>query len=95
MTIGYEDVQVTEELLEEYEREKEQAVGPAKYGRFKAWLYYANIRRRQLQGLHENCLVGNTSQGVRTVHCICGLYLSGSEEQDLGLLSPEIGRAHV
>ena len=90
MSIGYEDVEVTEELLTEYEREKELAEGWAKYARFKAWLYHANVRRRQLQGLHENCLVGVSADGLRTVHCICGMFFQGSDLKDGSQISGEV-----
>ena len=89
MSIGYENVQVTDELLKEYEEEKKKAEGWAKYGRFKAWLYYANLKRRQLQGLHENCLVGYSIDGIRQVHCICGLILQGDGPQKAELISEE------
>ena len=92
MAIHYHEVQVTEELLIRYEREKDQAAGPAKFGRFKAWLYYSNIRRRQLQGLHENSVVGVSTGGIRTVHCVCGLYFRDSELEDFETLSPMVKR---
>lgn len=92
MAIYYEDVQVTDELLNQYEREKEKAAGPAKFGRFKAWLYYSNMRRRQIQGLHENSVVDISAQGIRTIHCVCGLCFRESELEDFEILSPTVKR---
>lgn len=90
MSIGYEDVQVTEELLQEYELKKAKAEGWGKYGRFKAWLYYANLRRRQLQGLHECVLEGNSLKGERRLHCICGMFFQSSDLKKVELISKKV-----
>ena len=65
----YVDVSVSDELLERLEREKQQAEGMARYGRFKAWLHYANLRRWQGQGWHFSYV----NYAGKELHCTCGL----------------------
>jgi len=66
----YTDVFVSEQLLERLEREKEEAVGMARYGRFKNWLHYANLKSWQEQGWHFHYL---SSGSELTDYCTCGL----------------------
>ena len=60
----YVDVTVSKELLERLEKDKQEAVGQARYGRFKAWLHYANLRRWQEQGWHS----GEAGGGAAGLH---------------------------
>jgi len=65
----YVDVTVSKELLERLEKDKQEAVGQARYGRFKAWLHYANLASWQGQGWHVNYL----NYMGKELHCTCGL----------------------
>ena len=66
----YAKVFVSDELLERLQREQDEAEGMAKYGRFKAWLHYANLKSWQEQGWHFNYLdSGNELKS----YCTCGL----------------------
>ena len=81
-TIGYENVTVTEAQLTRLKNAQDAAEGMAKYGRFKAWLHYANLQSWQGQGHHFHYLSGEGS-----MHCTCGmtLYTDGREADLLGL----------
>ena len=46
----YKDVRVSERLLDRLKKEQDEAEGMAKYGRFKTWLHYANLKSWQEQG---------------------------------------------
>lgn len=69
-TISYEDVYVSDAKLRKLKLDQDKAVGMAKYGRFKAWLHYANLQRWQRQGHHFHYLSGDNA-----VYCTCGLTL--------------------
>ena len=78
MAIGYKDVQVPKKKLEKLKRELDLATGPRKYGRYKAWLHYANLDMWQKQGHHFHYIT-EVSDGRRYLICTCGLYM---EEAD-------------
>jgi hypothetical protein len=65
----YAKVKVSKRLLASLEKDMDEAVGMARYGRFKSWLHYANLQSWQEQGWHFNYL--NYSGEER--HCTCGL----------------------
>jgi len=88
VSIGYDDVQVTEAELEEL-RQLKKAEGWGAYAQFKTRLYYGNLRRRQLQGLHEILKV-HSSNGARTIHCICGLYFQDLDSGEAEIISREV-----
>ena len=69
-TISYEDVQVSDAKLRKLKLDQDKAEGMAKYGRFKAWLHYANLQRWQRQGHHFHYLSGDHKW-----HCTCGLVI--------------------
>jgi hypothetical protein len=73
MSIGYMDVRVPKEKLAKLKYEMDSASGPRKYGRYKAWLHFANLKMWQGQGHHFRYLteVGDK----RKLICTCGLYL--------------------
>ena len=73
-TITYQDVAVTEEKLRRLKAEQNAAPKDAKYGRFKAWLHYANLKNWQRQGHHFHYLSGTNQK-----HCTCGLVLNTQE----------------
>ena len=61
MSIGYKKVQVSKEKLSRLKLEMDNAPRSQKYGRFKAWLHFANLDMWQAQGHHFHYLteVGN------------------------------------
>ena len=68
MAIGYQDVRVSKAKLERLERERDLAKGPEKYGRYKAWLHFANLDMWQKQGHHFHYLT-DVSDGKRKLLC--------------------------
>jgi hypothetical protein len=87
----YADVSVTESLLNRLERDKQEAVGMARYGRFKAWLHYANLKRWQNQGLHFRYLNNDGKEHW----CTCGLIVPiGSEADVKGLAELDLDEVH-
>lgn len=76
----YVDVYVSERLLERLKREQNEAVGMARYGRFKNWLHYANLKSWQGQGWHYNYLNYNGEE----LHCTCGLVVPIEAEPEVG-----------
>jgi hypothetical protein len=76
-TITYQDVAVTEEKLRRLKAEQNAAPEQAKYGRFKAWLHYANLKRWQKQGHHFHYLSSPNQK-----HCTCGLVVNTQEVQN-------------
>jgi hypothetical protein len=78
-TISYVEVKVTEAKLDKLKKDQEDAEGMARYGRFKAWLHYANLQSWQGQGHHFRYL-----SGVNSEFCTCGLVLheNGSSEEE-------------
>ena len=82
-TISYKKVVVTEAKLEKLKDEQDKAEGMHKYGRFKAWLHYANLQSWQGQGHHFHYLSGDNAD-----HCTCGLVLheNGSSDEELAVV---------
>jgi hypothetical protein len=78
MAIGYMDVRVPKEKLARLKHEMDTALGPKKFGRYKAWLHFANLDMWQAQGHHFHYLteVGDAKKLI----CTCGIYLV---EEDL------------
>jgi len=76
----YAKVFVSDELLARLKREQDEAEGMAKYGRFKAWLHYANLKRWQDQGWHFNYL---DSGNERSHICTCGLSVHIDDEPEV------------
>lgn len=73
-TITYEIVVVTEAELRRLKAEQNAAPEQARYGRFKAWLHYANLKGWQKQGHHFHYLSGPNQK-----HCTCGLVVNTQE----------------
>lgn len=76
-TITYEDVTVTDSQLRMLKKAQKDAQGMVAYGRFKAWLHYANLQSWQQQGHHFQYLSGDNS-----VYCTCGLTLHENGRAD-------------
>jgi len=81
--ISYQNVVVTETKLKTLKDEQEKADGMHKYGRFKAWLHYANLQSWQKQGHHFRYLSGMNSE-----FCTCGLVLheNGTSDQEIAVV---------
>jgi hypothetical protein len=82
-TISYKKVVVTDAKLEKLKDEQEKAEGMHKYGRFKAWLHYANLQSWQGQGHHFHYLSGDNAD-----YCTCGLVLheNGSSDEEIAVV---------
>ena len=83
-TISYQNVVVTEAKLDKLKKDQaEAAKGMAKYGRYKAWLHYANLRSWQRQGHHFRYLSGQNAE-----FCTCGLALheNGTSDQEIAVV---------
>lgn len=82
-TISYEDVSVTQEQLRKLKAEQHSAPDMQKYGRFKVWLHYSNLKRWQKQGHHFHHLSGENAE-----HCTCGLVLheNGTSNQEIAVV---------
>ena len=82
-TISYKKVVVTDAKLEKLKDEQEKGEGMHKYGRFKAWLHYANLQSWQGQGHHFHYLSGDNAD-----HCTCGLVLheNGSSDEEIAVV---------
>jgi hypothetical protein len=87
----YANVSVSKDLLERLKKEQDEVVGMARYGRYKAWLHYANLQSWQQQRWHFNYLNYN---GVE-LRCTCGLIVEmDSKPQFLGLKELELDQVH-
>jgi hypothetical protein len=76
----YAKVEVSEQLLAHLKKDQDKAEGMAKYGRFKTWLHYANLKRWQDQGWHFNYL----DSGNELTHiCTCGLSVHIDDEPEV------------
>lgn len=82
-TISYQNVVVTEAKLKKLKIEQDKAEGMHKYGRFKAWLHYANLQSWQRQGHHFRYLSGQNAE-----FCTCGLALheNGTSDQEIAVV---------
>ena len=83
-TISYQNVVVTEAKLDKLKKDQEEAAkGMAKYGRYKAWLHYANLQSWQRQGHHFRYLSGQNAE-----FCTCGLALheNGTSDQEIAVV---------
>jgi len=76
----YSNVKVSERLLNRLKKEQDEAEGMARYGRFKAWLHYANLKRWQDQGWHFNYL---DSGSELKSYCTCGLTVGIDDEPEV------------
>jgi hypothetical protein len=87
----YVDVSVSDELLTRLKREQDAAVGMARYGRFKAWLHYANLNSWQHQKWHW----GYVNNAGKEWHCTCGLVVEMDAKPEVkGLAQLELDAAH-
>ena len=76
--LRYEINDLSEDRLNRLHREFELAPNERKYGRFKAWLHYANLKRWRDQGLHFRYASG----GKGDMYCTCGLIVGDEGVQE-------------
>ena len=87
----YVDVSVADELLARLKREQSAAIAMEKYGRFKAWLRYANLKSWQGQKWHW----GYVNNAGKEWHCTCGLVVAMDAVAEVGGLAQlELDAAH-
>ena len=87
----YADVVVTERELTRLKNAQSRATGMAKYGRYKAWLHYANLKSWQEQGWHFSFVVYNSVEN----HCTCGLIVPLDANPEVtGFKKLDLDRAH-
>jgi hypothetical protein len=87
----YVDVSVTKELLTELHNEMDTAVGMARYGRYKAWLHYANLDSWQRQKWH----FAYVDYAGKQWHCTCGLVIPKNAAHEVsGLEELALDAAH-
>ena len=86
MAIGYEKVDLSERTLERLRQEMEKAEPLKRFGRYKAWLHYANLKRWREQGHHFHYLSGPNS-----IHCTCGLVINRDEDGSFDWDVSEVG----
>ena len=88
---SYVDVSVSDETLTKLKRAQNEAEGMAKYGRFKAWLHYANLNSWQNQKWHW----GYVNHCGEEWRCTCGLVIPmGAKHEVTGLEHLELDAAH-
>ena len=87
----YKDVSVSAQLLEDLHGKMDGEVGVRKYGRFKAWLHYANLDSWQQQKWHW----GYVDYEGKEWHCTCGLVIPiGAKAEVDGLAQLDLDAAH-
>ena len=79
----YSDVSVSGRALSRLDKDMKRAQGMARYGRYKAWLHYANLKRWQEQGLHFRYLNDSGKNYV----CTCGLLVPIGSDPDLNVVA--------
>ena len=73
-SIFYEEVDLSDERLKALETERDSAPQERRYGAFKRWLHWANLKCWRQQGLHFRYLtMGSTSERGPKFYCTCGL----------------------
>jgi hypothetical protein len=90
---SYVDVSVADELLVELKQKQNDAPGGGmeKYGRFKNWLRYANLKGWQEQKWHW----GYVNYCGQEWRCTCGLVIPmGAKHEVKGLEHLELDAAH-
>ena len=87
----YIDVSVSAQLLEDLRSKMDGETGMYRYGRFKAWLHYANLDSWQQQKWHW----GYVNYEGKEWHCTCGLVIAmGAVHEVGGLEELELDAAH-
>lgn len=89
MAIGYQNVKVSKSKVERLRLEMDREKGPRKFGRYKAWLHYANLEMWQKQGHHFQYLT-EVSKEKRKLICTCGLFMEEADSTTEQAISPEL-----
>jgi len=76
----YVELKITSQQLEELHSKMDGEVGMAKYGRYKAWLHYANLNSWQNQKWHW----GYVNYAGKEWHCTCGLIIAMNAAHEVG-----------
>ena len=88
---SYVDVAISNEKLEELHGKMDGESGMRKYGRFKAWLRYANLKSWQQQKWHW----GYVNYCDQEWRCTCGLVIPmGAKTEVNGVAGLELDAAH-
>jgi hypothetical protein len=77
----YVDTYVDPAYLASLKKAMDDEHSPKKYGKFKAWLHYANLQRWQNQGWHYAYLNYNGKE----LHCTCGLAVELNSKSDINI----------
>ena len=80
MSIGYLEVKVPKEKLLKLKEDMDRANPSSKYGRYKAWLHYANLESAQARGMHFRYLTQSGLLVADKFICTCGLYIEEGED---------------
>jgi hypothetical protein len=87
----YVQVSVSTDLLEDLHSRMDGESGMAKYGRYKAWLHYANLNSWQHQKWHW----GYVNYAGKEWHCTCGLVVAMDAVAEVGgLAGLDLDAAH-
>ena len=87
----YSEVSVSERELSRLDKGMQRAQGMARYGQYKTWLHYANLKQWQEHGLHFRYLNDSGKNYV----CTCGLLVPiGSDLEVQGLDDLDLDEAH-
>ena len=90
--IRYDKVDLSETHLQALHSDMKNATPERAYGRFKAWLHYANLKRWRGQGLHFWYMSG----GNGDKYCTCGLVVcSEGREKAEKLEFPSIAELDI
>ena len=89
MSIGYQDVKVSKSEIERLKLEMDREKGPRKFGKYKAWLHFANLEMWQKQGHHFHYLT-EVSDGRRKLICTCGLFMEEADSSSDQAISAEL-----
>ena len=88
---SYVDVAISNEKLEELHSKMDGESGMRKFGRFKAWLHYANLNSWQHQKWHW----GYVNYAGEQWHCTCGLVVEMDAVAEVGEVAGlELDAAH-
>ena len=82
----YVNTFVDPSYLDKLKREMDEENSPKKYGRYKAWLHYANLKSWQEQGWHWAYL----NNSGKEMLCTCGLAIGIGAKSDLNKKSMKI-----
>jgi len=89
-SIGYLEVKVPKEKLLKLKEDMDHANPASKYGRYKAWLHYANLESAQESRMHFRYLTQSGLLVADKFICTCGLYIEEGEDLPSLFITEEI-----